>query len=116
MEPDRPLTAKEAVLRDVQADKLPFNREAERRFMIASTIRRISELTGQSEQATDDDGQAEDGSESTSGTLNQPTDSPYAGDLSLAQMIIADQMALGLGGPQMLPPALNESSPSCQIS
>jgi len=53
-EPNPPRTAKEAALLGAQADKPPFNREADRRHVIASVIRRAGELTGQIDEAADE--------------------------------------------------------------
>ena len=53
MDPKEPRTAKEAALLGAKADKTPFNREADRRHVIASSIRRVGEFIGQSEQATE---------------------------------------------------------------
>jgi hypothetical protein len=111
MQPDRPLTAREAALQDAKADKLPLNPEADKRHVIASAMRRIGELTGHSEQGAQagDEFQAipiTPGDAGQQGMLGGPaqqpqtapdwaalSNAPAAGDLSLADMIIADQAA-----------------------
>ena len=53
MDPNRPLTMKEAALRAANAAKPPFDPEADKRQIIASAIRLAGEATGQSEQAVE---------------------------------------------------------------
>jgi hypothetical protein len=99
-EPNPPRTAKEAALLGAQADKPPFNREADRRHVIASVIRRAGEFTGQNDEATDEvrPGAATSdtsGHRQTFGNLDEgPVDSSRVRDLSLADLVLADQATL----------------------
>ncbi len=111
MERNPPRTAKEAALQGAQADKPPFNREADRRHVIASAIRRAGEFAGQNDQANEaaDEIQLDPAMSDEpraqripSGLQTPPPtttdwstsiDSPSTDDLSLADIILADQAA-----------------------
>jgi hypothetical protein len=96
MEPNPPLTAKEAALQGALADKPPFNREADRRHVIASTIRRAAEVTGQIEAAAAAADEIQDGPTTSDGSATS--------DLSLADLIVADQAASrGFAAPPVTP-------------
>jgi hypothetical protein len=111
MEKSPPLTAKEAALRGAQADRPLFNPQADKRHVIASAMRLAGEAIGQSEETDGDANQIDDGSAlvadaeslGVSGGPDELTqtpanwaasaDSPTTRDLSLAEMIGADQAA-----------------------
>jgi hypothetical protein len=103
MEPNPPRTAKEAALQGAKADKPPFNPAAVKRHVIASAIRRAGEFTGQMDEPADvaGDGPSPEptfdtlGDQQSFGNLGEgPVDSGPAGDMTLAQIVAADQAAL----------------------
>jgi hypothetical protein len=129
-EPNPPRTAKEAALQGAKADKPPFNPQADRRHVIASLIRRAGEITGQSDEPADaaGDGPSAEptfdtvGDQQSFGNLDEgPVNSGQAGDMTLAQIVAADQAAFqdfsmppatpDEGGP---PPALGSSMDALQ--
>jgi hypothetical protein len=104
MDPNPPLTAKQAALLGAKADKPPFNPEADRRHVIASIIRRAGEATGNSQLSAEAAGSdeaaplemfdaANESQTPTTADWPAPVDSSAMGDLSLARIVAADQAA-----------------------
>lgn len=132
MDPNRPLTMKEAALRAAEAAKPPFDPKADKRHIIASAIRLAGEATGQSEQAAESADEFQQGSpmldeagqqEMLGRPEQQPqtsTDSlpsgnvPIAGDFSSSDAIVSDQADAGQSA--FMPPPIgadgNDSAPA----